>query len=114
MSTKFDLPPGAKVREKEDIVMERKTLLEWDRPQSAVSRLALGVDAEGGVWIAERKGDAIEISQPERGVVRTVQSPLPDAAQPAHGLPRMVGSRLLAARADGLYLDEQRIAAGQF
>jgi hypothetical protein len=113
MGSKFDLPPGAHVREKEESA-RRQTLEEWDRPQSRGDRIALGLDAEGQLWIAQRQGEAIEIGRPGERVVRTVHAPPTDPERPELSLPRLVGAELLVGSAEGLRLGEELVLPGRF
>ena len=115
MGTKFDLPPDAHASsaEKEERA-GRETLQEWDKRQTVDQRLALGIDATGALWLAERRDGLIELSQPETGVVRSVEAPLTDAERPRLSLPRLVGSEPLFGRPEGLQLGEKLLMAGRF
>jgi hypothetical protein len=115
MGTKFDLPPDAHVRDadKEERA-GRETLQEWDRHQSPDSRLALGVAEDGALWIAERQGAVVELSQAGQGVLRTIEAPLTDPERPRLSLPRLVGSELLVGRPEGLQLGGRLVLAGRF
>ncbi len=93
--------------------MESEKIVQWQKKQTSSNRLALGLDPDGALWIAEKNfGGSYDRSRLAAGKMETAEAvPPPDNAT---GSPHLLGGSVLFATQSGLWTDGKIVLAGQF